>query len=175
MKPLPPMYSDGPDLLHEQKTGNTARSGSETPVVPGFFDEEDQLVGRRVGMVVMLACPLFVIGCSGDGGQSAAPAIYSGDLVSDFVIALQNGDAAKARELLKVDSAILELRDEIGQSPLHYAVLSNSAALVELLIDEGIDPNVKDNEGRTPLTVLEDAGLRLDSAREALVNSGGTN
>jgi ankyrin repeat protein len=77
--------------------------------------------------------------------------------------------------LLKTDSSLSELRDETGQSPLHYAVLSNSVPLVELLIDEGIDPNVKDNEGRTPLTVLEDSNLRLDAARDALKDAGGTN
>ncbi len=118
---------------------------------------------------------LFLSGCSGEEGGAVNPGSYTGDIVGDFVIALQAGDTEKVRELLKTDSSLSELRDETGQSPLHYAVLSNSVPLVELLIDEGIDPNVKDNEGRTPLTVLEDSNLRLDAARDALKDAGGTN
>ncbi len=118
---------------------------------------------------------LVLSGCSGEEGVAVDPGKYTGDIVGDFVIALQAGDTEKVRELMRTDSSLIELRDETGQSPLHYAVLSNSVPLVELLIDEGIDPNVKDNEGRTPLTILEDSNLRLDSARDALKDAGGTN
>ncbi len=130
---------------------------------------------RLLSIASFLLLSLFVAGCSGEEGRAVDSGNYTGDIVGDFVIALQAGHTEKVRELLKTDSSLVELRDETGQSPLHYAVLSNSVPLVELLIDEGIDPNVKDNEGRTPLTVLEDSNLRLDAARDALKDAGGTN
>ncbi|MBL7647366.1 MAG: ankyrin repeat domain-containing protein [Candidatus Hydrogenedentes bacterium] len=138
-------------------------------------NEEKYFVKKWLGVASIIAFSLFVAGCSEGGGRAVDPGNYTGDIVGDFVIALQAGDTEKVRELLKTDSTLAELRDETGQSPLHYAVLSNSVPLVELLIDEGIDPNVKDNEGRTPLTVLEDSNLRLDAARDALKDAGGTN
>lgn len=130
---------------------------------------------KLLSVVSVLLLSLFVAGCSGEEGRAVDPSKYTGDIVGDFVIALQAGDTEKVRELLKTDPSLSELRDETGQSPLHYAVLTNSVPLVELLIEEGIDPNVKDNEGRTPLTVLEDSNLRLDAARDALKDAGGTN
>ncbi len=130
---------------------------------------------KLLSVASVLLLSLVVVGCSGEEGRAVDPGSYTGDIVGDFVIALQAGDTEKVRELLKTDSSLSELRDETGQSPLHYAVLSNSVPLVELLIEEGIDPNVKDNEGRTPLTVLEDSNLRLDAARDALKDAGGTN
>jgi len=132
-------------------------------------------VVKLLSIASFLLLSLFVAGCSGEEGRAVDPSKYTGDIVGDFVIALQAGDTEKVRELLKTDSTLSELRDETGQSPLHYAVLTNSVPLVELLIEEGIDPNVKDNEGRTPLTVLEDSNLRLDAARDALKDAGGTN
>ena len=128
---------------------------------------------RQILSVVLVVFLLLTSGCS-EGG-SVAPASYTGDAVSDFTAAVRAGDVAKVTELLKVDSSLLELRDDAGQSALHYAALANKPAMVELLIDHGIDPNVQDNEGRTPLTVVEDANLRLDAARDALKDNGGTN
>jgi len=138
-------------------------------------NEENGFVVKLLSVASVLLLSLVVVGCSAEEGRAVDPGTYTGDLVGDFVIALQAGDTEKVRELLKTDSSLSELRDETGQSPLHYAVLSNSVPLVELLIEEGIDPNVKDNEGRTPLTVLEDSNLRLDAARDALKDAGGTN
>lgn len=127
-----------------------------------------------ITLVMMLAWGAGLAGCSGDGGSIAA-SNYSGEIVGDFVTAVQAGDTVKVRELLKTDSTLLELRDESGQSALHYAALANKPALIELLISEGIDVNTQDNEGRTPLTVVEDSNLRLDAARDALKDAGGTN
>jgi len=123
---------------------------------------------------MLLAWGAGLAGCSSEGGSIAA-SNYSGEIVGDFVTAVQAGDTVKVRELLKTDSTLLELRDESGQSALHYAALANKPAMIELLISEGIDVNAQDNEGRTPLTVVEDSNLRLDAARDALKDAGGTN
>lgn len=135
--------------------------------------EENRFMFRHFLSLALVAFLFLANGCS-EGG-SVAPANYTGDAISDFTAAVQAGDVAKVTELLKVDSSLLELRDEAGQSALHYAALANKPAMVELLIEQGIDPNVKDNEGRTPLTVVEDSNLRLDAARDALKDNGGTN
>lgn len=128
--------------------------------------------GRMVPVLSLVLAALLA-GCS--EGTAVKEIAYSGDPVNDFVLAIQERDVKKAGALLEADPSLMELRDEQGQSPLHYAAVHNASAIVELLIDKGMDPNIKDNEGRTPLTALEDAGLRLDAAREALKDNGGTN
>lgn len=130
---------------------------------------------RHTLSVVLVAFMFLSGGCSGGGADSAAPASYTGDAVGDFIVAVRAGDVVKVTELLKENSTLLELRDETGQSALHYAALANKSAMIELLIEQGIDPNVRDNEGRTPLTLVEDANLRLDAARDALKDNGGSN
>lgn len=127
--------------------------------------------GQALCMVFLLAAT-WLAGCS--GGTTEVTIAYSGDPVNDFVLAIQERDVKKAKALLEADSSLMELRDDQGQTPLHYAAIHNASDIVELLIDKGMDPNIKDNEGRTPLKALEDAGLRLDAAREALTDNGGT-
>lgn len=127
--------------------------------------------GQSLCMVLILAVTSLA-GCS--GGTAEVNISYSGDPVNDFVLAIQERDVKKAKALLEADPSLMELRDEAGQTPLHYAAIHNASAIVELLIARGMDPNIKDNEGRTPLTALEDAGLRLDAARDALKDHGGT-
>lgn len=50
----------------------------------------------------------------------------------------------------------LRAADALGSTPLHYAVLSHSMHLVELLLaaEGGCDPNQADKAGHTPLSLL---------------------
>jgi ankyrin repeat protein len=49
--------------------------------------------------------------------------------------------------------------DELGNSPLHWAVLRGDLDMVELLLEEGADPNVMSSDGFTPKWSAEDFGL----------------
>jgi uncharacterized protein len=59
-------------------------------------------------------------------------------------------DFARVRDLL-ARGANPNVRDGDERTPLHQAVLGNSAGLVGLLIESGADVNAKDDQGFTPL------------------------
>lgn len=128
-----------------------------------------------LGIVVLFLLPLCGLGCGkATGGTRALTADYTGDPINDFANAIKVGDLETITRLLDGNPALLELRDEVGQTPMHYAALGNQPKVLQLLVEKGMDPNVRDYEGRTPLTVLEDSGLRHDATRELLIELGGT-
>lgn len=124
----------------------------------------------------LLALPLITLllfaGACSEGTQSSTTLHYSGDPVADFVTALRVGDTAKIERLLERDPSLLELTDEQGQTAMHYAALGNQPRVIALLKDKGMDLNVRDFEGRTALTALEDSGFRYEEARDALLKMG---
>lgn len=127
-------------------------------------------------IAVGFAVLILAAGCSGrEGGSRVREAEFTGEPVNDFIAALHIGDTEKIESLVAENPSLLELRDEVGQTPMHYAALENQPGVLKLLAEKGMDPNVRDDEGRTPLTVLEDSGLRYDTMREMLIELGGKN
>ena len=112
-------------------------------------------------------------GCSGE--LHVIETDYSGDSVQNFSSALTAGDVEKVSTLLDADPSLLELRDGEGLTPIHYAARKNRAEIINLLIARGMDPNVRDDAGRTALTLIDEEGLRLDDARKVLLAHGGMN
>jgi ankyrin repeat protein len=58
-------------------------------------------------------------------------------------------------DALKKRGVDCKSKDIFGKTALHYAVISESIELVELLLtqSEGYDPNEVDNSGHTPLSL----------------------
>ena len=54
----------------------------------------------------------------------------------------------------------LEVKDEVGCSPLHYAALSGHKETVEFLIDNNASVNTSNNSGHTPLHMAAIVGNR---------------
>ena len=48
--------------------------------------------------------------------------------------------------------------DQLGRTPLFEACLAGNESVVGFLIEEGADPNYKDNSGRTPLMITTSRG-----------------
>ena len=75
-------------------------------------------------------------------------------------IACQNGDSVMAGLLLEGRAnPNLAHEDHGGQTPLLSAVEAGHRRIVKLLLNAGASPNVADEEGTTPLMVVEDAEI----------------
>jgi len=57
--------------------------------------------------------------------------------------AIQNGDQKTVREMLATDLD-LNLRNEFGNSMLHWAVLARQTEILRILLEAGADPNAED-------------------------------
>lgn len=50
---------------------------------------------------------------------------------------------------------LLQVQDNEGKTPLHVAAQYGSKVIVEMLLENGANPNTVDNEGKTPLALAE--------------------
>ena len=91
------------------------------------------------------------------------PALYYATLISlDF----------KAREAILAASTDLNERDpRTGATPLLLALLAGNTAMADQLVKAGADPNLADNEGRTPLMALVRKSLEQTLAQR-LIKAG---
>lgn len=120
-----------------------------------------------------VALSLVFLGFCIAGCSSQPEATYSGDPKQDIMAAVETGDAGKIKELAARDASVLQLTDAEGMTLLHFAVLRDQPASVRALIEAGMDPNVKDNRGLTPLGELEDHNYRFENTRRTLADLGG--
>jgi ankyrin repeat protein len=88
--------------------------------------------------ISLFAYALAVAGCAG-------PA-----LASELHDAARSGDVDQVRQLLD-SGANLEDRDQVQQTPLLAAALTNQTAVVEELIKRGANVMARNNRGLTPL------------------------
>ena len=68
-----------------------------------------------------------------------------------FFTAVKKDNINKVNSILKKNPEIVNAKDSLGATPLHYAVKYIKVQMVEFLISRGADVNVKDKEGSTPL------------------------
>jgi hypothetical protein len=65
--------------------------------------------------------------------------------------ACEDGDLAVVRELVAADPKIVNARNYLGYTPLHYAASNSHFVVVEFLVENGAKVNSKDNYEATPL------------------------
>ena len=63
------------------------------------------------------------------------------------------GRCAKTARLLIGAGALVNIRDENGMTPLHYAVRNGYAECAEVLLKAGADANATNRAGQTPLAM----------------------
>ena len=83
------------------------------------------------------------------------------------------GGLDRVRTLLRENPDCVNVRDDVGRTPLHYPFKDtpHGEEIIELLLDHGADIHAKDNAGRIPLDQMLQNG-RQDLA-EVLRRHGG--
>ncbi len=77
------------------------------------------------------------------------------DQFDNIWVASTNGDINKVSEFL-ANGINVNAQDEYGFSPIHAAASYGHVALIEYLISQGADVNLRDVDGDTALLICED-------------------
>ena len=86
--------------------------------------------------------------------------------------AAKNGDLEKVKALLKANPDLVFSKDDkFGGTPLHLAAYWNHKDVLELLLTNKADVNVRDNNGNTPLALA--ANSNYTEVIELLRQHGG--
>jgi hypothetical protein len=77
-----------------------------------------------------------------------------------LMVAANNEDLFTVKKLLAV-GADIKAKDNYGRTLLHHAVdpIRYNSAILDLLLSSGINPNIKDNAGKTPLMSAAEYGF----------------
>ncbi len=78
---------------------------------------------------------------------------------SELVVAAQQGNTARVKELLAVPGVNVNETDPgTGRTALHWAARENRTEIIDLLIAAKADPNSLDRTGKGPLTLAAETG-----------------
>jgi hypothetical protein len=88
--------------------------------------------------------------------QTLAEVVRVGASPTEFRRAAEEGDLPALRRQLDMHVDV-DSRDSLGRTALMLATLRGQAEAVDLLLDNGADPNVADNRGTTPVQVARQA------------------
>jgi len=88
--------------------------------------------------------------------------------------AVKTGDLATVKALLEKDPGQLNIKDENGRTPLHWAARGTNNEVLAYLVEKGAGLNVLDNNGTAPLHSLASRGnadgIRVLLAKGADIN-----
>jgi len=82
---------------------------------------------------------------------------------------VKNGDLEKVKSLIQNDKQLVNLKDDAGRTPLHWASRGVYPEIMQFLIQNGADVNALDNNMVTPLISIASRG-HLEAAKLLLKN-----
>jgi ankyrin repeat protein len=82
----------------------------------------------------------------------------------DIHNAVKDRNQQKVTAILKKNPKVVNTKDKMGYTPLHWAVSEGNTPMVKLLLSRGADANVAENFGYTPLKMATKAN-HLDIIR----------
>ncbi len=84
------------------------------------------------------------------------PTVQDGEGKTALLMCVMLKDVALTQFYLeRLGPSSINIPDEKGRTPLHYAYLFGQEDMVKLLCDRGADEAIKDNEERTPIEMLD--------------------
>ncbi len=84
--------------------------------------------------------------------------------------AIKNNDLSEVKSLVEADISTVNLKDNAGNTPLHFAAIAGSVEIIELLLSNGADINSVNNQEKTPLH--ESIANKQDYASKVLIERG---
>lgn len=72
------------------------------------------------------------------------------------------GDLSAVSKLIAANRVMVNVRNELGSTPLHIAAGISAPDITRLLIDQGAAVNAKDNNGSTPLHIAAFSGHKAN-------------
>ena len=156
-------------LLAEKADPNTVDQNGRTPLGYAGVNLEllRVLLTAKADPNLDTAKPPLIQAADGDNSaalalllaQGASPEVRGGDdSVTPLLITVlwsnTNGIAA-----LLAAAADVNVQDRFGNSALHYAVRTGNPAVLQMLLEKGANPNVRNDQGVTPLDLTKPSGV----------------
>eukprot|EP00929_Paragymnodinium_shiwhaense_P051693 TRINITY_DN25971_c0_g1_i1.p1 TRINITY_DN25971_c0_g1~~TRINITY_DN25971_c0_g1_i1.p1 ORF type:complete len:887 (-),score=234.91 TRINITY_DN25971_c0_g1_i1:225-2786(-) len=109
-------------------------------------------------------------GGGGYNGEAAAPEVAITALSKELLEVVKTGNRLKVEELLSKGADAnyqagsrkytrIGLRQEVGETGLHWAALRGDQAIAELLLNAKADPDLKDQDGKSALHIAAFNGV----------------
>ncbi|MHC1704037.1 MAG: ankyrin repeat domain-containing protein [Tenuifilaceae bacterium] len=96
--------------------------------------------------------------------------VYQDVQAQNIFEAIKSGNLKTIKSMVAKDSQLMQSKDEVGNTPLHFAIASQKIDIVKFLIDKGSDVNITSNTGETPLHIA--AKLRMNDIVLLLISKG---
>mmetsp|Transcript_49885 Transcript_49885/g.125383 ORF Transcript_49885/g.125383 Transcript_49885/m.125383 type:complete len:884 (+) Transcript_49885:151-2802(+) len=95
------------------------------------------------------------------------------DDASPLMVCAQH-NAVQAAKVLLEHKANVNHQDELGESPLHKALEAKADGIIELLVKNGANLYLEDNNSRTPASMILDPDVPLKASRRLMDAAGVT-
>ena len=91
--------------------------------------------------------------------QGASPEVRVGDDgVTPLLVTIRQSNTNGIAALLAA-AADVNVQDRFGNSALHYVVRMGNPAVLQMLLEKGANPNVRNGQGLTPLDLTKPSGV----------------